>query len=103
MHVFPFDHGKGGTLTGREAARAQYTSVCAHMPANVMAVGRLVIRRCDDGATILAEFNMDLEHVVIGTLFTLATILVARVRGGLIQSGRDRTNDMVIAQAFRRR
>jgi uncharacterized protein (TIGR02246 family) len=102
VHVFPFNHGEGAVLEGREAVRARYTAGWEQLPVAVRRVGKLVTHRCDDGETIVAEFDIDLTHTATGTDFTLATILVARIRDGAIVSLRDYTDDLTIARAFGR-
>jgi ketosteroid isomerase-like protein len=102
VHVFPFVHGEGAMLEGREAVRARYSAAWGRLAATVRRVGNLVTHRTGDGETIVAEFDIDLTLTQTGADVTLASIVVARVHGGLIQSLRDYTDDLTVARAFGR-
>jgi ketosteroid isomerase-like protein len=102
VHVFPFNHGEDAVLEGRETIRARYTAGWGRAAAAVRAVDRLVTHRCEDGETIVAEFDIDLTHTGTGADFTVATILVARIRNGAIVSLRDYNDALTIARALGR-
>ncbi|HLY78005.1 MAG TPA: nuclear transport factor 2 family protein [Caulobacteraceae bacterium] len=103
VHVFPFIHGEGRVLRGREAVRARYGALWGNLPATVRRVDNLVTHASNDGQTIVAEFEVDLTLAQTGADVTLASVVVAKVQAGLIQSLRDYTDDLTVARTFGRR
>jgi len=102
IHAFPFNHGEGGVLRGREAVRAFYQAAWGKTPVVVRDIRNLATFRADDGETVIAEFDIDAIHGGTGAAFTLACVVVARVRDGAIVSLRDYTDDLTIARMLGR-
>jgi ketosteroid isomerase-like protein len=99
LHEFPFTHGDGAVLRGREAIRARYTAVWGRMPFELVAVENLVTHPMTDPDMLVAEQDLRVRDTATGAVFVASFVLVMTVRGGQIVRLRDYTDDLTFARA----
>lgn len=92
----PFNLPQPLRLVGREQLHARFVAG-SRLPIEVE-MRNLVIHQTDDPEVIVAEFDYDGRSTVSGREFSVANVIVMRVRDGLIVSSRDYHNHAVLAE-----
>ena len=92
----PFALPKPARLEGREAIRGHFAAA-AKVPLE-MTARDLVVHETADPEVIIGEFVYDGRVTTTGRVFTLANILVMRIRDGQIVTSRDYHNHAALIQ-----
>lgn len=92
----PFNLPQPLRLVGREQLHARFLGG-SRLPME-MEMRHLVIHETDDPEVIVAEFDYDGRSTITGKEFSVANVIVMRVRNGRIVSSRDYHNHAVLAE-----
>lgn len=87
-------------LVGRTELERHFAAA-AQLPLEMRAVN-VVLHDTSDSEVVVAEFDYEARNTATGARFTVANVFVVRVRGGLIVTSRDYSNQVLFAAAFNR-
>jgi len=103
IHEFPLTApGRPPRYNGREEIRAGYGAAWGASPARVNEIRNVVVHETADPEVIVAEQEVAATVTTTGQPFTLAFLLVMRVRDGLIVHLRDYMDALGAAHALGR-
>jgi uncharacterized protein len=96
VHELPFLHS-AAPMRGRKELLERYTAGWGATTAAVRGIRNVVVHKVTDGETFIVEEDIDITNTADGKEFVASTVLVMRLKDGLIANMRDYTDSLTIA------